>query len=55
MHDPHDPPRWTQADITSLRELLSTGSLMNGLVTALHRSESDIVRMAKRLRLPMTH
>jgi hypothetical protein len=53
MLDPRATPRWTQTDITGLRDLLSTGAGIDGLMNALHRSEADICRMARRLQLSL--
>jgi hypothetical protein len=51
---PHHHARWTQTDITMLRERVGAGASIDDLASLLGRSASDVAHMMDRLRLVPT-
>lgn len=47
--------RWTQTDITALRELVRQGASLLDISARLNRQLADVDRMAERLRLVRVH
>jgi len=43
--------RWTQTDITELREQVKSGTSISDLASVLDRSAADVTQMMERLRL----